>query len=71
MILDELDYQLFSISSFYIGAKYENSYPPSVYEVDSSWSVNQIIKKEYEILNVLNFDILYISSFKLLEFFIL
>ena len=67
-----LDYQLIAISSYLIASKYEDIYPPYLDELSQIcnyiYTNDDIIKKEYEILSALNFDILYNSSYKFLTF---
>ena len=66
------EFQLIAISSYFIASKYEDIYPPYLDELSQicnySYSNDEIIKKEYEILVGLNFDILYNSSYKYLTF---
>ena len=66
------EFQLIAISSYFIASKYEDIYPPYLDELSQicnySYSTDEIIKKEYEILVGLNFDILYNSSYKYLTF---
>ena len=67
-----LEFQLIAISSYLIASKYEDIYPPYIDELSQIcnyiYSNDDIIKKEYEILSGLNFDILYNSSYKYLTF---
>ena len=67
-----LEYQLIAISSYLIASKYEDIYPPYIDELSQIcnyiYSNDDIIKKEYEILSGLNFDVLYNSSYKFLTF---
>ena len=67
-----LEFQLIAISSYLIASKYEDIYPPYIDELSQIcnyiYSNDDIIKKEYEILSGLNFDILYNSSYKFLTF---
>lgn len=66
------EYPLIAISSYLIASKYEDIYPPSLKILskicNNNYSIEEIIKKEYEILVGLNFDILYNSSLKFLTF---
>ena len=66
------EFQLIGISSYLIASKYEDIYPPYLDELSQIcnyiYSNDDIIKKEYEILSGLNFDILYNSSYKYLTF---
>lgn len=66
------EFQLIAISSYLIASKYEDIYPPYIDELcqicNYIYSTDDIIKKEYEILVGLNFDILYNSSYKYLTF---
>ena len=66
------EFQLIAISSYFIASKYEDIYPPYLDELSQIcnyiYSNEDIIKKEYEILVGLNFDILYNSSYKYLTF---
>ena len=63
-----LEFQLIAISSYFIASKYEDIYPPYLDELSQIcnyiYSNDDIIKKEYEILSGLNFDVLYNSSYK-------
>ena len=67
-----LEFQLIEISSYLIASKYEDIYPPYIDELSQIcnyiYSNDDIIKKEYEILSGLNFDVLYNSSYKFLTF---
>ena len=67
-----LEFQLIAISSYLIASKYEDIYPPYIDELSQIcnyiYSYDDIIKKEYEILSGLNFDVLYNSSYKFLTF---
>ena len=67
-----LEFQLIAISSYLIASKYEDIYPPYIDELSQIcnyiYSNDDIIKKEYEILSGLNFDVLYNSSYKFLTF---
>ena len=64
------EFQLMAISSYLIASKYEDIYPPYIEELSQIcnyiYSTDDIIRKEYEILAGLNFDILYNSSYKYL-----
>ena len=66
------EFQLIGISSYLIASKYEDIYPPYLDDLSQIcnyiYSNDDIIKKEYEILSGLNFDILYNSSYKYLTF---
>ena len=66
------EFQLIAISSYLIASKYEDIYPPYIDELcqicNYIYSSDDIIKKEYEILVGLNFDLLYNSSYKYLTF---
>ena len=66
------EFQLIAISSYLIASKYEDIYPPYIEELSQIcnyiYSTDDIIRKEYEILAGLNFDILYNSSYKYLTF---
>ena len=70
--VDNKEFQLVGISSYLIASKYEDIYPPYVDELcqicNFIYTIDDIIKKEYEILAGLNFDILYNSSYKFLTF---
>ena len=66
------EFQLIGIASYFIASKYEDIYPPYLDELSKICNFiyipDDIIKKEYEILSGLNFDILYNSSYKFLTF---
>ena len=66
------EFQLVAIASYFIASKYEDIYPPYLDELSQIcnyvYSNDDIIRKEYEILVGLNFDILYNSSYKYLTF---
>jgi cyclin B len=66
------EFQLIGIASYFIASKYEDIYPPYLDELSKIcnfiYTPDDIIKKEYEILSGLNFDILYNSSYKFLTF---
>ena len=70
--VENVDFQLVGVSSYLIASKYEDIYPPYVDELSKIcnfiYTSDDIIKKEYEILSGLNFDILYNSSYKFLTF---
>ena len=69
------DYQLISICSLLIASKFEDIYPPEIsdliYASKNTYSKEQIIKTEYEILKKLNFNLLYNSSYKFLSYYYL
>ena len=71
--VENSEFQLVAISSYLIASKYEDIYPPYVDELSQIcnfiYTNDDIIRKEYEILSRLNFDILYNSSYKFLTFF--
>ena len=66
------EFQLIGIASYFIASKYEDIYPQYLDELSKIcnfiYTPDDIIKKEYEILSGLNFDILYNSSYKFLTF---
>ena len=70
--VENSEFQLVAISSYLIASKYEDIYPPYVDELSQIcnfiYTNDDIIRKEYEILSGLNFDILYNSSYKFLTF---
>lgn len=70
--VENAEFQLVGISSYLIASKYEDIYPPYVDELSQIcnfiYTTDEIVKKEYEILDGLNFDILYNSSYKFLTF---
>lgn len=63
-------FQLLGVSAMLIAAKYEEIYAPEVrdfvYVSDKLITKEEILKMEYKILTVLNFDILHTSSYKFL-----
>ena len=71
--VDNEEFKLVGVSSYLIASKYEDIYPPYVDELckicNYIYTSDDIIKKEYEILSGLDFDILYNSSYKFLTFF--
>ena len=71
--VENAEFQLVGVSSYLIASKYEDIYPPYVDELTKIcnfiYTTDDIIKKEYEILSGLDFDILYNSSYKFLTFF--
>lgn len=70
--VENSEFQLVGVSSYLIASKFEDIYPPYVDELSKIcnfiYTSDDIIKKEYEILSGLNFDILYNSSYKFLTF---
>jgi cyclin B len=70
--VENAEFQLVGVSSYLIASKYEDIYPPYVDELSKIcnfiYTTDDIIKKEYEILSGLDFDILYNSSYKFLTF---
>ena len=68
--VENSEFQLVAISSYLIASKYEDIYPPYIDELSliCNYTSDDIIRKEYEILSRLNFDILYNSSYKFLTF---
>ena len=70
--VENSEFQLVAISSYLIASKYEDIYPPYIDELSQIcnfiYTNDDIIRKEYEILSGLNFDILYNSSYKFLTF---
>lgn len=67
------EYQLVAITSMLIASKYEEYYAPEIkdfiYVTKGIYTKEQIIKMEYSIMCTLNFDILFSSGIKFLEFF--
>ena len=70
--VENSEFQLVGISSYLIASKYEDIYPPYIEDLSQIcnfiYTSDDIIKKEYEILSRLKFDILYNSSYKFLTF---
>ncbi len=66
-------FQLLGLSSYFIATKCQDKEPPSLYDLLYSckdiYSQQDVKAMEYEILSVLNFDILYISPYKFLTYF--
>ena len=64
-------YQLIGVSCMLIASKYEEIYPPHVkdlvYITDSAYTRDQIVECEYQILEVLDFQIMFPTSFRFLE----
>lgn len=71
MEIDKKEYQLMAITSMLIACKFEEVYPPEIrdfiYISDKSFSKEEIIKMESNILSSLNFDLITVSSFRFLE----
>ena len=67
------NYQLVGVTCLMIAAKYEEIYPPSVsnfsYITDNTYSKEQIIEIEIEILACLDFNITFPTSLRFLERF--
>ena len=70
--VENSEFQLIGITSYFIASKFEDIYPQYLDELSKIcnfiYTPDDIIKKEYEILSGLNFDILYNSSYKFLTF---
>ena len=70
--IEKEQYPLIAISAFFIATKYEDIYPLNIYKLSSvicnNFNKDDVLKKEYEILRGLDFEILYISSFNFLKF---
>ena len=62
MEIDKKEYQLMAITSMLIACKFEEVYPPEIrdfiYISDKSFSKEEIIKMESNILSSLNFDLI-------------
>ena len=69
------NYQLVAISSYLIASKYEDTNSPLIsdliYISKNVYSQNDIISMEKDILNTLNFDIFFVSSYQFFSFFYL
>ena len=65
--------QLLGITSLLIACKYEEIYPPQIKKLihmtDNAYNKNQVLKMEYQILDILNFNISFPTSLKFLEIF--
>jgi cyclin B len=65
--------QLLAVSAMLIACKFEEIYPPEVrdfvYITDKSYTKQEIIQMEYQILSALDFDILQVSPYTFLERF--
>lgn len=65
------EYELIALASFLISSKYEDIYSPNSkslsYIYSFKYEPEEILKKENQILNTLNFSLLYQSSFKFLN----
>lgn len=65
--------QLVGISSLFIACKYEEIYPPElkdfVYVTDNAYNKQEVLKMEYEILNILEFNVTSPSPLRFLEIF--
>ena len=70
-LIKRKDYQLVGVTCMLIAAKYEEIYPPYVdnfvYITDHAYRREQIIDKEREILEELQFDITFVTQFRLLQ----
>lgn len=62
-------YQLFGITCLFIAAKYEEIYPPGlgdfVYVCADTYNASQILDMESQVLNTLEFNLVYSSSLQL------
>lgn len=69
-LIKRKDYQLVGVTCMLIAAKYEEIYPPYVdnfvYITDHAYRREQIIEKEREILEELEFDVTFVTAFRLL-----
>lgn len=67
------NFQLLGLTAFMISSKFEDSEPPSLMDLlfscKNSFSQEELKSMEYEILSTLNFDILFVSSYKFLSYF--
>lgn len=65
--------QLVGISALFLASKYEEIYPPDLKEFvrccDNTYHANQIIHVESEIISLLNFNLVYTSSYQFFELF--
>ena len=65
--------QLVGISALFIASKYEEIYPPDLAEFvkccDNTYTAAQIIDVESEIIAVLNFNLVFTSSYQFFELF--
>ena len=66
------EYELIALASYLIGSKYEDIYSPNAktlsYIFSFKYNPDEILQKEKDILNTLNYSLLYQSSFKFLHF---
>ena len=64
-------FQLLGVTSLLIASKFEEIYPPEirdfVYITEKTYLKEEITKMEYKVLSTLNFDLLSVSPYRLLE----
>ena len=69
-LIKRKDYQLVGVTCMLLAAKYEEIYPPYVdnfvYITDHAYRREQIIEKEREILEELDFDLTFVTPYRFL-----
>jgi hypothetical protein len=65
--------QLVGISSLFIASKYEEIYPPDLKDFvkccDNTYTADQILEVESHIISILNFNLVFTSSYQFFELF--
>lgn len=65
------EYQLLGVTAMLIACKYEEIYVPKIEDfvdiTDNTYSKEQIMRKEFELLNSLDFDMTFPTTFRFLE----
>jgi len=65
--------QLLGITALLVACKYEEIYPPEIRELihmtDNAYNKDQVLQMENEILNIVNFNITFPTSYKFLQIF--
>ena len=63
--------QLVGIASFLIASKFEDIYPPDISELcflcENVYTKDQILQQEGKILSFLNFDLIFVSAFDVMD----
>lgn len=69
--IKKTNFQLLGSTCLYLASKYEEIYPPQIKDFikisDNSFTKNEVIKMEFEVLSAINFNITQPSAFRLLE----
>lgn len=71
--VSRMDYQLLGITAMLIASKYEERYPPDVGDfvhiTDNTYTKQQLLNLEFQVLKVLDFELTFPTCFRFLERF--